>query len=60
MPGYSDLLDSLDWREGVFFSSVRDTTILQMIPCWFPKPVRRLIQLYVQVVGLDICSYLKI
>ncbi|KAL0350036.1 UNVERIFIED_CONTAM: hypothetical protein Sradi_4152800 [Sesamum radiatum] len=46
--GYSDLLDYLNWREGVFFSSVRDTSILQMIPCWFPKAVRRLIQLYVQ------------
>ncbi|GER35123.1 spatacsin, partial [Striga asiatica] len=46
--GYSDLLDYLDWREGVFFSSVRDTSILQMIPCWFPKAVRRLVQLYVQ------------
>ncbi|KAL0282298.1 UNVERIFIED_CONTAM: hypothetical protein Sangu_2486000 [Sesamum angustifolium] len=34
--------------KGVFFSSVRDTSILQMIPCWFPKAVRRLIQLYVQ------------
>ncbi|PIN26879.1 hypothetical protein CDL12_00372 [Handroanthus impetiginosus] len=45
---YSDLLDYLNWREGVFFSSVRDTSILQMIPCWFPKAVRRLIQLYVQ------------
>ncbi|XP_057774546.1 uncharacterized protein LOC130993606 isoform X2 [Salvia miltiorrhiza] len=48
MSGYSDLLDYLNWREGVFFSSVRDTSILQMIPCWFPKSVRRLIQLYVQ------------
>ncbi|KAL8047280.1 hypothetical protein ABFX02_08G230100 [Erythranthe guttata] len=46
--GYSDLLDYLNWREGVFFSSVRDTSVLQMIPCWFPKTVRRLIQLYVQ------------
>ncbi|KAI3451060.1 hypothetical protein Pfo_007725 [Paulownia fortunei] len=48
MSGYSDLLDYLNWREGVFFSSVRDTSILQMIPCSFPKAVRRLIQLYVQ------------
>ncbi|KAL6583192.1 hypothetical protein OROMI_005270 [Orobanche minor] len=46
--GYSALLDYLNWREGVFFSSVRDTSIFQMIPCWFPKAVRRLIQLYVQ------------
>ncbi|XP_042024596.1 uncharacterized protein LOC121771783 isoform X2 [Salvia splendens] len=48
MSGYSELLDYLNWREGVFFSSLRDTSILQMIPCWFPKAVRRLIQLYVQ------------
>ncbi|KAH6833706.1 spatacsin carboxy-terminus protein [Perilla frutescens var. hirtella] len=48
MSGYSELLDYLNWREGVFFSSIRDTSILQMIPFWFPKAVRRLIQLYVQ------------
>ncbi|XP_051127140.1 uncharacterized protein LOC127248696 isoform X2 [Andrographis paniculata] len=46
--GYSDLMDYLNWREGVFFSSARDTSILQMVPCWFPKAVRRLVQLYVQ------------
>ncbi|KZV20985.1 hypothetical protein F511_38482 [Dorcoceras hygrometricum] len=46
--GYSDLLECLKWREGVFSSSVRDTSFLQMIPCWFPKSVRRLIHLFVQ------------
>lgn len=46
--GYSDLLDYLNWRENIFFSSGRDTSLLQMLPCWFPKGVRRLIQLYVQ------------
>lgn len=46
--GYSDLFEYLKWREGVFSSSVRDTSFLQMIPCWFPKSVRRLIQLFVQ------------
>ncbi|CAN4088547.1 unnamed protein product [Withania somnifera] len=46
--GYSDLLDYLHWRESVFFSSAHDTSLSQMLPCWFPKAVRRLIQLYVQ------------
>ncbi|KAK4366838.1 hypothetical protein RND71_014718 [Anisodus tanguticus] len=46
--GYSDLLDYLNWRESVFFSSAHDTSLSQMLPCWFPKSVRRLIQLYVQ------------
>ncbi|KAM3200587.1 putative protein isoform X4 [Capsicum annuum] len=46
--GYSDLLDYLNWRENVFFSSAHDTSLSQMLPCWFPKAVRRLIQLYVQ------------
>lgn len=46
--GYSDLLDYLNWRESVFFSSAHDTSLSQMLPCWFPKAVRRLIQLYVQ------------
>ncbi|KAL3527892.1 hypothetical protein ACH5RR_012548 [Cinchona calisaya] len=45
---YSDLLDYLNWRENIFFSSGRDTSLLQMLPCWFPKAVRRLIQLFVQ------------
>ncbi|CAI0554803.1 unnamed protein product [Linum tenue] len=38
----------LKWRDNVFFSSARDTSLLQMLPCWFPKSVRRLIQLYIQ------------
>ncbi|CAN1813350.1 Protein DDB_G0268328 [Linum perenne] len=38
----------LKWRDNVFFSSGRDTSLLQMLPCWFPKSVRRLIQLYIQ------------
>ncbi|XP_058186031.1 uncharacterized protein LOC131303262 isoform X4 [Rhododendron vialii] len=44
----SDLSDYLNWRENIFFSTGRDTSLLQMLPCWFPKAVRRLIQLYVQ------------
>ncbi|KAF3440484.1 hypothetical protein FNV43_RR18768 [Rhamnella rubrinervis] len=42
------LSDYLNWRDNVFFSTGRDTSFLQMLPCWFPKAVRRLIQLYVQ------------
>ncbi|GAV81705.1 hypothetical protein CFOL_v3_25159 [Cephalotus follicularis] len=44
----SALSDYLNWRDNIFFSSARDTSLLQMLPCWFPKAVRRLIQLYVQ------------
>ncbi|RAL44025.1 hypothetical protein DM860_014162 [Cuscuta australis] len=44
----SELLDYLAWREDVFFSSGRDTSLLQMLPFWFPKSVRRLVQLYIQ------------
>lgn len=42
------LLDYLSWRDDIFLSTGRDTSLLQMLPCWFSKPVRRLIQLYVQ------------
>ncbi|XP_022741667.1 uncharacterized protein LOC111293165 isoform X2 [Durio zibethinus] len=42
------LADYLNWRDNIFFSTGRDTSLLQMLPCWFPKALRRLIQLYVQ------------
>ncbi|XP_019098416.1 PREDICTED: uncharacterized protein LOC104774348 [Camelina sativa] len=42
------LSEYLNWRDGVFFSTARDTSLLQMLPCWFPKAVRRLVQLYIQ------------
>ncbi|GMI67631.1 hypothetical protein like AT4G39420 [Hibiscus trionum] len=42
------LVEYLNWRDNIFFSIERDTSLLQMLPCWFPKAVRRLIQLYVQ------------
>ncbi|KAG6721774.1 hypothetical protein I3842_03G128800 [Carya illinoinensis] len=42
------LSDYLKWRDNIFFSAGRDTSLLQMLPCWFPKAVRRLIQIYVQ------------
>ncbi|GMI68631.1 hypothetical protein like AT4G39420 [Hibiscus trionum] len=42
------LAEYLNWRNNIFFSTGRDTSLQQMLPCWFPKAVRRLIQLYVQ------------
>ncbi|KAK8673759.1 hypothetical protein V6N13_112074 [Hibiscus sabdariffa] len=42
------LTEYLNWRDNIFFSTGRDTSLLQMLPCCFPKAVRRLIQLYVQ------------
>ncbi|KDP35278.1 hypothetical protein JCGZ_09437 [Jatropha curcas] len=42
------LSNYLCWRDNIFFSSARDTSLLQMLPSWFPKTVRRLIQLYIQ------------
>ncbi|XP_024032136.1 uncharacterized protein LOC21400717 isoform X2 [Morus notabilis] len=42
------LSDYLNWRDNIFFSSGHDTSLLQMLPCWFPKALRRLVQLYVQ------------
>ncbi|CAK9137988.1 unnamed protein product [Ilex paraguariensis] len=44
----SDLSDYLNWRDNIFFSAGRDTSLLQMLPCWFSKSIRRLVQLYVQ------------
>lgn len=46
--GSSALSDYLSWREHIFFSTGRDTSLIQMLPCWFPKVVRRLVQLYIQ------------
>ncbi|KAF8012156.1 hypothetical protein BT93_I0323 [Corymbia citriodora subsp. variegata] len=42
------LSEYLSWREHIFFSTGRDTSLIQMLPCWFPKVVRRLVQLYIQ------------
>ncbi|KAL5818547.1 hypothetical protein ACOSQ4_022389 [Xanthoceras sorbifolium] len=44
----SALSDYLNWRDKIFFSSGRDASLSQILPCWFPKVVRRLIQIYVQ------------
>ncbi|XP_068653693.1 uncharacterized protein [Aristolochia californica] len=38
----------LNWRESVFFSSGSDTSLVQMLPCWFSKSIRRLVQIFVQ------------
>ncbi|KAF8404468.1 hypothetical protein HHK36_009353 [Tetracentron sinense] len=46
--GNSALSDYLNWRENIFSSSGRDTSLVQMLPCWFSKAVRRLFQLFVQ------------
>jgi spatacsin len=48
-PGNSALADYLNWRDNIFFSTTHDTSLLQMLPYWFPKTVRRMIQLYIQV-----------
>ncbi|KGN48416.1 uncharacterized protein LOC101206379 [Cucumis sativus] len=42
------LSEYLHWRNIIFLSAGRDTSLLHMLPCWFPKTVRRLLQLYVQ------------
>ncbi|KAH8502934.1 hypothetical protein H0E87_014301 [Populus deltoides] len=47
-PGNSALADYLNWRDNIFFSTTHDTSLLQMLPYWFPKTVRRMIQLYIQ------------
>ncbi|XP_010261035.1 PREDICTED: uncharacterized protein LOC104599968 [Nelumbo nucifera] len=46
--GNSTLSDYLYWRENIFSSTGRDTPLVQMLPCWFSKSIRRLIQLFVQ------------
>ncbi|KAL8160713.1 hypothetical protein V2J09_002250 [Rumex salicifolius] len=46
--GNSALSVYLNWRDNVFYSSDHDASLLQLLPCWFPKALRRLIQLFVQ------------
>ncbi|XP_057541426.1 uncharacterized protein LOC130820175 isoform X2 [Amaranthus tricolor] len=46
--GRNALSAYINWRDSVFYSSGHDTSLLQMLPCWFPKNLRRLIQLFVQ------------
>ncbi|KAI7730053.1 hypothetical protein M8C21_020004 [Ambrosia artemisiifolia] len=46
--GNSYLSDYLNWRDNIFYSAGLDTSLEQMLPGWFSKAVRRLVQLYVQ------------
>ncbi|KAF3781980.1 Spatacsin-C domain-containing protein [Nymphaea thermarum] len=46
--GRSSLSDYLKWRENIFFSAGGDTSLLQILPCWFSKSMRKLVQLLVQ------------
>lgn len=46
--GNSYLSDYLNWRDNIFYSAGHDTSLEQMLPAWFSKAVRRLVQLYVQ------------
>ncbi|XP_072998646.1 uncharacterized protein [Typha latifolia] len=46
--GKSSLSDYLNWRYSIFSSTGGDTSLIQMIPCWFTKSIRRLVKLFVQ------------
>ncbi|KQK03052.1 uncharacterized protein LOC100829381 isoform X2 [Brachypodium distachyon] len=46
--GKSPISEYLRWRYNIFSSAGGDTSLLQMLPCWFPKSIRRLIQLFEQ------------
>ncbi|KAG0476489.1 hypothetical protein HPP92_013330 [Vanilla planifolia] len=45
----SGFSDYLRWRDTLFSSSGGDTSLVQMLPCWFPKSIQRLIRQFVQV-----------
>lgn len=46
--GNSPLSEYLNWRANIFSSTGCDTSLSLMLPCWFSRAVRRLIQLYVE------------
>ncbi|XP_058111329.1 uncharacterized protein LOC131254340 isoform X2 [Magnolia sinica] len=46
--GKSALSDYLNWRDQIFSSTGGDTSLMQMLPCWFSKAIRRLVQIFVQ------------
>lgn len=48
LKGRNALSVYINWRDSLFYSSGHDTSLHQMLPCWFPKNLRRLIQLFVQ------------
>ncbi|KAG0476485.1 hypothetical protein HPP92_013326 [Vanilla planifolia] len=45
----SGFSDYLRWRDTLFSSAGGDTSLVQMLPCWFPKSIQRLIRQFVQV-----------
>ncbi|XP_020677460.1 uncharacterized protein LOC110096041 isoform X3 [Dendrobium catenatum] len=47
--GKSAFSDYLRCRDSLFSSAGGDTSLVQMLPCWFPKSVRRLVRLFAQV-----------
>ncbi|XP_077212898.1 spatacsin carboxy-terminus protein isoform X2 [Tasmannia lanceolata] len=40
--------DYLGWRDSIFSSAGGDTSLVQMLPCWFSKAIRRLVQIFSQ------------
>ncbi|KAL6626875.1 hypothetical protein ACP70R_030601 [Stipagrostis hirtigluma subsp. patula] len=44
----SSISEYLRWRYNFFSSAGGDTSLLQMLPCWLPKSIRRLVQLFEQ------------
>ncbi|KAG0546959.1 hypothetical protein BDA96_01G038500 [Sorghum bicolor] len=46
--GKRSISEYLRWRYSIFSSAGGDTSLLQMLPCWVPKSIRRLIQLFEQ------------
>ncbi|KAF0916073.1 hypothetical protein E2562_000693 [Oryza meyeriana var. granulata] len=46
--GRSPISEYLRWRYNIFSSAGGDTSLLQMLPCWFSKSIRRLVQLFEQ------------
>lgn len=49
------LSEYFNWRYGVFYSTGGDASLLQILQAAFPKPVRRLVQLIVQVCVICVC-----
>lgn len=47
--GKSVFSDYLRCRDSMFSSAGGDTSLVQMLPCWFPKSIRRLVRLFAQV-----------
>uniref|UniRef100_A0A0E0JEY2 Spatacsin C-terminal domain-containing protein n=1 Tax=Oryza punctata TaxID=4537 RepID=A0A0E0JEY2_ORYPU len=56
--GKSPISEYLRWRYNIFSSAGGDTSLLQMLPCWFPKSIRRLVQLFEQEKDLRVEHHL--